>query len=586
MKNENSKIETPLAVIETRVSDPRQEDGSHETQEAECRRLAAKLGAIVPADGVWNTTMSGSVVDRDPFIDILAYIDSHKGRVKYYICYTIERFTRAGPAVYEMMKNELRKRGVEMKDVRGVIQPDQNTLSHLGVDYSWANYSPSETAELVEANQGKANKREMLTRMIGQEVINAREGYAVHPAPDGYINVRERYFVNGKPKRRSTRRRDDVRAPFYEKIFELRAKGGKTDDEIVDVINKKGYRSKVRVKWSKNRKEELGTTGGIPLTVKQLQVIVQRPIYAGVNYEKWVPTPVRTQYPGLVSIAQWNEANRGRWFIEELRDGTLKMHQNYAPEDRTHDNPLYPFKEVILCPTCRKPFHGSASRSKSGKHIPAYHCDRKINGKKHPRVAANKWKFEEKIEQFVNNLQFQPDLLAGWALVMRDTFNKRQAGAIAAATDAGRRVIELQEQKAAAVKAYIAANASGDEELKRDIQAERARIDQQLQGAQGYRDTLEVTERDLDEFMHRVMWIMEHPQEFLLRAKNKPQRLAYFSLMFDELPTYQDVIDGTPKLAWVFKLDNEPIPTESDNVRRAGFEPAETEVAWFTATCI
>jgi len=63
----------------------------------------------------------------------------------------------------------------------------------------------------------------------------------------------------------------------------------------------------------------------------------------------------------------------------------------------------------------------------------------------------------------------------------------------------------------AAVKAFIAANAAGDEELKRDIQAERSRIEQQLQIAQGYRNTLEVTERDLDEFMRRVEWVMEHP---------------------------------------------------------------------------
>ena len=577
MKKEETKTEDRLGLGQTRVSNHRQDDGTHEMQEAGIRACAAKDG--IPLEKVFNTTMSGDSDECARQDEILAYIDGKikRGEKRFtdYYCFNIERFTRGGHAMYDRMKRELASRGVRLRDVAGIIQPERNTMENLGAEYDWSKYFPSEAQELLEADRAKDNKRDMLTRMIGQEIINAREGYAVHPAPDGFINLRERYFINGKPKRRSSRKRDDARAPFYEKMFELRATGGKTDEQIIKVINGMGYRSKVRVRWSKGAiKVKTGTSGGIPLTAKQLQVIVQRPIYAGVNYEKWVPTPVRTQYAGLVSIKQWNEANRGRWFIEELRDGTLKMHQNYAPEDRTHDNPLYPFKEVILCPHCKKPFHGSASRSKSGKHVPAYHCDRKINGVKHKRVSANKWKFEEKIEQFVSNMQFQPDLLAGWALVMRDTFNKRQAGAIAAATDAGKRVIGLQEQKAAAVKAYIAANAAGDEELKRDIQAERARIDQQLQTAQGYRDTLEVTERDLDEFMSRVMWIMEHPQEFLLRAKNKPQRIAYFSLMFDELPTYQDVIDGTPKLAWVFKLDDEPMTNESDNVRRAGFEPA------------
>ncbi|MEK7606275.1 MAG: recombinase family protein [Patescibacteria group bacterium] len=586
-KDTPTKTDEPLGIGETRVSDTRQLDGSHEFQESEIRRFAANLKIEIAADGFWSNTVKGDSDERMTMATALAYIDerikNNKRRVTDYFCYNIERFTRGGHAMYDFMKGELKKRGVRMRDVAGIIQPDKNTMENLGMDYKWSNYSPSGTQELLEADRAKDNRRDMLTRMIGQEVINARQGYAVHPAPDGMINKRDRYHSEGKRKRRSTRYRDPERAPFYEKMFKLRAEGQMSDEKIVEEINKDGYLSKVRTRWSKDSKTEIGYTGGIPLTVKQLQAIIQRPIYAGVNYEVFTLwKPVRAVYAGLVEIDRWNKANRGRWFIEELPDGLLQMHQNYNPEIRTRDNEQYPFKDVILCTFCKelegkeRPFRGSASRSKNGNHYPAYHADHKINGVRHKRIGVNKHVFEKQVEEFVTDLQFQPELLKSFQLVLMDTFNQKQAGTIEAATGAEKRVIDLQEQKQAATKAYIAANAVGDEDLMSDIKAERTRLDQLLKVAQGHRDELEVDERDLDEFVWRVNWVMEHPHEFLLRAGSKQQRRAYFSLMFDELPTYQDVLDGTPKLSWIFRLDSEKLPekgSEKSLVRRGGFEP-------------
>src|SRR3989344_2702794 len=287
MKCMQKHDDTDLAVIETRVSDARQMDGTHKFQEWECRGLAKTLGVEVPDDAVWNTTMSGSIAIRENFADILKYIDGKKGGVKYYLCYSIERFTRGGPAVYEMMKEELRKRGVQIRDVQGVIQPYKDSMENLGFRYAWSQYSPSETNELVEAGRGRSNKRDMLTRMIGKEILNANEGYAVHSAPDGYVNDTESYFEDGKRKKRTIRHHDSERASFYEEMFRLRAEGQKTDDEIVQTINARGFRTKVRNRWNKDCSQRIGTTGGLPLTVKLLQTKIQQLSYAGVNCEEW-----------------------------------------------------------------------------------------------------------------------------------------------------------------------------------------------------------------------------------------------------------------------------------------------------------
>lgn len=591
MENEKTK---PLAIIETRVSDPRQLDGSHEFQEKECRKYADSLDIDVLEEGVWHTTISGDSDERSE--EILAFIDeynkTHVRKITDYICYNIERFTRGGHAMYDTMKREFRNRNVRVRDVAGIIQPDRNTMENLGLEYKWSHYSPSETQELLEADRARDNKRDMLTRMIGQEVINAREGYSVHPAPDGFKNNTGHYFENGKRKKRTTRERDTARAPFYEAMFAFRAAGLLSDEEIVEKVNAMGFRSKVRTKWDKAKKKQVGTTGGLKLTVKQLQDTIQRPSYAGVNYEKWTGwQPVRARWQGLVNIETWNKANRGRWYIEENRDGSLAMHQNYEAEERSKENPLYPYKDVILCSVCKKPFRGSASRSKSGKHIPAYHCERTVGGVKHKRVSGNKWVFEKDVEDFVHALSFDKELLEAFKLVFKDKFYEKQKGATEAATNAGRRVVELQEQKQKAMQAYINASAAGDHEMMADIQAERKRIEGEIQVAQSYRNTLEITERDLDDFLFRLEWVMEHPAEFLLRAENKPQRQAYFSLMFEELPTYQDVKDGTPKLTWVFG-STEPSPemeiasdeAKSSLVRGEGFEPPASTTSMSRST--
>src|SRR3989344_1181566 len=440
MKCMQKHDDTDLAVIETRVSDARQMDGTHKFQEWECRGLAKTLGVEVPDDAVWNTTMSGSIAIRENFADILKYIDGKKGGVKYYLCYSIERFTRGGPAVYEMMKEELRKRGVQIRDVQGVIQPYKDSMENLGFRYAWSQYSPSETNELVEAGRGRSNKRDMLTRMIGKEILNANEGYAVHSAPDGYINDTESYFEDGKRKKRTIRHHDSERASFYEEMFRLRAEGQKTDDEIVQTINARGFRTKVRSKWNKDCSQRVGTTGGLPLTVKLLQTKIQQLSYAGVNCEEWTHwKPVWAKWSGIVSVDTWNRANRGRLHIRENTDGTLDLLKNYTPEDRSHDNPNFPHK-FVRCPTCGKPVRGSSSRSKSGKYHDYYHCDRKINGVRHPRFGMSKKKFEAILNTFVLALRFRPKLTVALCVVLTDRFREQQAKVTQTSADVSRTI--------------------------------------------------------------------------------------------------------------------------------------------------
>ena len=69
--------------------------------------------------------------------------------------------------------------------------------------------------------------------------------------------------------------------------------------------------------------------------------------------------------------------------------------------------------------------------------------------------------------------------------------------------------------------------------------------------------------------------LKQNLKEELQRAESQG---SYFSLMFEELPTYQNILDGTPRLTWIFKLnepsEEAPKTEKSHLVPRAGVEPA------------
>ena len=159
-------------------------------------------------------------------------------------------------------------------------------------------------------------------------------------------------------------------------MFNLRASGQFSDEEIVKRVNAMGYHSPIQNHWDKSHQNILGKRGGIPLDVKRMQEKIKRPIYAGIVSEKWTRyLPIKAPYEGLVSIETFNAANRGKVFIREGVGNDLEILYDYQPEKvviaHKRDNPLYPYKNVILCDLCGNPFHASASKNKRKISLPS-----------------------------------------------------------------------------------------------------------------------------------------------------------------------------------------------------------------------
>jgi len=534
----------PQCVIHCRVSTGKQayEGESLEVQKSICLDIAARNGWTV-AHAPWLEAYSGRKSARPVFTEVLEFLDAHPGQVRYYVFRAIDRFTRGGTGAYERMKDQLAKRGVELVDSMGVIQPVRNTLEHVGFEYEWSRVSPSEVAEAVLATTAKAEATTILTRLIGQEIRLTQKGYKIRGPQDGYRN--ERIYVDGK--RRVIQVPDPQRAPFYVAMFKMRAEGQLSDIQIVERINSMGFRTRFHNRWDKYHQRVIGRTGGVPLTVKRYQEIIKRPIYCGVLLEKWTNwQPVKAAYDGLVSISDWNAANRGKRYLE-VEDGGLKLLLNRRVTTKaSKTNPAFPFKGVVLCPTCRKPFMGSASRSRNGQRFPAYHCARN-----HARVARSKVAFEEIIWRHVLRLRFAPAVVSEAIRMLHCRFDDRGAELEAMAAAAAQSVRGLEARKADVMSAFVNTTSNS---MRRALDVEMEQLDRQIEQTKRDGEGLHLSERVFDDYLASIAELMEHPLLLLENAASTQVQRSRFDLAFEELPTLLELQDGTAKLSLIMQL--------------------------------
>lgn len=324
------------------------------------------------------------------------------------------------------------------------------------------------------------------------------------------------------------------------------------DQEIVDFVNAMGYRSKLQKKWSQDKKKIVGSRGGVLLTVKQLQKIRQRPIYCGVNTEKWLQKPIKTQYPGLVSITTFNNSNKGKIYIEEKKDGSIVIHKDYNPHQlkRMKDNPLFPHKEVVLCPKCGKPFLGSSPTGKSGKSFPSYHCARN-----HKYFGVSKDEFEKQLIGFVSNLKYRDKaFFKSFEATLINKFREKEKELGEVSVKVGTTVAELEADKKRNIEAFTATT---NPVIRAELDQTITELHRQIEEAREQRNNIEVQENDIHSFVGYVKDLMEHPVERLVKQENLTALRGLFGLVFEELPTYSEIVNGTPKLSMPYKLSDE-----------------------------
>ena len=330
-------------------------------------------------------------------------------------------------------------------------------------------------------------------------------------------------------------------------MFELRCRGTLSDQEIVDEINKMGYKTRKRyIRDPQDRIKIIGENGSKPLNLKHFWRFIQNPIFAGVNYEKWTDEKlIKGKFNGLISIDMFNNANNNKLTLIQNGD-EIKLLKKDVPEWRTTrliNNPKFPYKRVIMCPHCDKPLFGSASRGKLGKYYSAYHCNKRGH---YFRVPAKD--LEKTVEDFIRSLNFTQEYIDDLKKYIVDQWNERIENKIKDTSIIDNKIMELKTSAQAAVSkikylsSEVAIKYMEADLVKSEIEIEQLENEKKEKIKPLYTINIE-------NVMEHIGYFLEHLEELLIDTANPLKRAAFFGLIFDHMPNYTELTSGTPKLA-------------------------------------
>lgn len=561
----DDQVRQENAVAAIRVSSIKQglQGDSPDAQKEQIERFAQAHNIHIKKFFIF---MESASKEEQPVQEAIDYCKSPKNDIQLFIIKSIDRFTRGGSYLYDHLKMQLTRCNVQLVDIYGIIGTQEvNTLEHLGVEYDWSIYNPTKKSEILEAERAKDEMRDIMSRMIGAEIRYVRLGYRVRTPPFGYMNEK----IETAHGRRMILTPNLIEAKFILKMYDLRIQGTFSDEQIVEEINKLGFKSRRILKRDlKDRTRILGEKGGKKLTVKQFHQYLKNTIYAGVNREKWTNgEAIKCKFDGLVSIETFNKANKGKIIISE-ENGETKVYKDRPDEWRLKKqvkNPMYPYKKYVLCPECKKSFLGSASRGKSGKYFPAYHCSRN-----HKSFRVPTKEFEETITNFVKQLKITDASIELFKTTVLEEWNRRIATNQKDCSNLQNKILELKAQsKMIAEKIPMLTSTLAIKLLEEQLEGISAQMAAIAQNKQ---------EKDQDAIsMELVLDVvgnfLEHLENLLLGGTDSLKRAKYFGLLFDEAPTYQELKYGTPKLAPYIELISALNNPNSFYVRPEGFEP-------------
>ncbi len=556
------KIENAVAAI--RVSSVKQgvQGDSPEAQKEQIEQFAKTHNINIKKFFIFLESASK---EEQPVQEAIDYCVNTKNDIQLFIIKSIDRFTRGGSYFYDGLKMQLERKGVKLIDIYGIIGTQQiNTLEHLGIAFDWSVYSPTKKAEILEAERAKDEMRDIMTRMIGAEIRYARMGYWVRYAPFGFINEQIE-TPNGK---RIILKPHPVESKFIIKMFELRCQGTLTDRQIVDKLNNLGFKTRVdTLRDPKDRTKIIGQKGGNQLNVKGLWRYIQNTTYAGVSSEKWTQNhPFKAKYEGLVSIDTFNKANRGKIEIKE-ENGKITIYKRKAPEyliKKGVRNADFPYRKVVLCPLCEKPFFGSASKGRLGIYYPAYHCNKRGHYYRVPKKD-----FEETIYKFVKNINLSQEYIDELVKAVNDEWYKRTKASNQEQLNIDTKIAELKMQARMAIEKikYLTS-----ETAIKYMESEVVKAEQQLSKLMEEKEKT-VGPYDMKLVMAYIKYFLEHMEELLLSGSDPLLQASYFGVLFDKAPTYQEIFSGTPQLAQCIKLNEAYRRHKGKLAAGLGFEP-------------
>lgn len=100
------------------------------------------------------------------------------------------------------------------------------------------------------------------------------------------------------------------------------------------------------------------------------------------------------------------------------------------------------------------------------------------------------------------------------------------------------------------------------ETMRRELDRRMEELQHRIKAARNHRQEIEVTEDDIRECVKNAKELIEHPEKLLIDYENMEIRQAFWDLVFGGMPTYQEILNGTPKLSRIFTLSSDFKPSK------------------------
>ncbi len=549
------------AVIIARVSAKKSlmNGDSHSDQEKTTelliKRIEAQDNVSIKIVHVYPITQSASgkfsgEFELQPLYNVLRLIKKEFPNVKYALLKSVDRQTRAGGDMALFLKKMYLSEDIKLYDSLGIIDhKTYNTLAHLQKEFWWSKKNPTDTMLYLEGERAKNEVTDILTRMIGAEITYTRLGYATMEAPYGLINTK----VHTEHGKRTVWTAHPEESKYVIRIMEMSYEGFK-DSEIIEAVNKMGYKSRVKNRYdSEDTDKIIGKIGGKLLDRKQLARIRENPSYAGYMKHEWLEGKlIKCQhFDGIVDIELWNGANRGKYtlVVDGKEAQMLERAKNPIRVKKDNHNPLFPFKNVVGCPVegCGKPLSGSAPRNGSGGTTRQYH-----HAWNHKYWGINADKLEKQIYKLIDNIELKEKYSIALRKKMLAYWETKRGRIIDANLAMSKRLaeIEIREQslsdKIEFLESPVAIRAM--ESKLNDLLVEKADIMEKKNKKQEEQVNVQVV-------INRVTNYLEHIGSTLQNTKDTRKLEVLFALLFEERPTVDDLYFGTAKLSCVFNLN-------------------------------
>lgn len=563
-KNAQKKRGQYKCLLLVRISSPKQSQTS-DSPEHQIRKgldYAKTRFGFYEHDVLILSEMYSARKEEHPYLDEAETLVKLHG-IEVCLFFDIDRFTRAGAAHYEITKKRFKSIGCEIVDVNGIIQPERNTLAGSGgefgkdFEYEWSVYATSEKAEILAAQEAKDEARKILGRTIPIQIRNAQVGRTVRPALYGYRNIK---IVDESGKPQGSKEVNEEEAFFVRKIFERMA--ATQDTRLVcDEINKLGFLTRKNKKWNANHSQVIGYVGGRPLNPKSCREMVSRVVYAGFIQEKWTHgLPVKANHEGLVSIELWNATNEGHLKLIESKSSLTGWRLVNVKADRERrqylkERPDFPFKKLIKCPHCKKALKASYSRGRSGERFGYYHCNR---GHKH--VSINKKNLLTLLGEYLGSLKFSPEVAERFEKHIRDVWLEKAGDLNRHLAFRNHQIAELRDKAESLIESIkLITEPHLVSRLEQDYKALRNEIEY----LESDRKQKEFTEEDQNGVIAWARYMVEHLDELVLNTDDECLRAVFWSLIFPENPTLEEIANRTAQTSDLVKAS--PMCNEKDS---------------------